>query len=148
MSTQNDLSFNRWQDKSIEQFGFTNNLFIALASGFMILEAQSAFRETTLQPYEAWLVGISIILMFASLTAGGILAINRLLSFRNTAQTARKRETKNRQGIDKLRDQTENIDTRSWRMLWSQTGLFAVGSLFLLIVVVHNLLGIIISKGG
>ena len=66
MSTQNDSPFNRWQYKSIEQFGFANNLFIALASGFMILEAQSVFRETTIQPHEAWLVGISIVLMFGS----------------------------------------------------------------------------------
>jgi len=128
MPEKDNSSFVGWQEKRIEQFGFANNLFIALASGFLILEAQSFLGETSFQVTEALFISSTTILMFASLLVGCVLSINRLLSFRNTAKIARKRETKQRNGIEDLRTSTEAMDERSWNMLWWQTGLFILGS--------------------
>jgi hypothetical protein len=146
MSEENYSSFIRWQDNRIKQFGFVNNLFIALSSGFLILEAQSIIGETTLLPCEAFFIGISTIYVFASLIVGGILAINRLLAFRYTAQIARKRETKNREGLSDLRNQTDDIDQCSWILLWFQTGLFGLGSIFLVVMVILKLILLVCTK--
>lgn len=140
MGERDNLSFVRWQNIRIEQFGFVNNLFIVLASGFLILEAQSVMNITKLLPSEACLIGISAILVFLSLSSGSFLAINRLLAFRKTAQIARKRETHDRNGLDYLRRQTSKIDERSWIFLWFQTGLFALGSILLVVVIIIRLL--------
>lgn len=136
MPEQNNTSFVRWQDKSIGQLGFINNLLITLASGFLILETQYFIGEKTIQPIAILLIALSAVFVFASLVAGGILAINRLLSFRHTAQVARKRETRQREGIKDLRDWTNELDTRTWKLLWWQVGLFSVASLFLLATII------------
>ena len=136
MTEQNNSSFIRWQDKSIEQLGFINNLLITLASGFLILETQYFIGEKTVQPIAIILIAFSAVFVFASLIVGGILAINRLLSFRYTAQVARKRETRQRDGIKDLRDWTNELDTRTWKLLWWQVGLFSLASLFLLATII------------
>lgn len=118
MEEQKNVSFIRWQGKTLEQLGFVNNLFIALASGFLILEAQSIFSKKFLQPCEALLIGLSVILVFASLIVGGFLAINRLQSFRSTSQIARQRETGQKVFISDLRKQVDNLDSKTWIMLW------------------------------
>ena len=135
MAEQNNSSFIRWQDKSIEQLSFINNLLITLASGFLILETQYFIGEKSAKATEILLMGLSAFFVFASLILGGILAINRLLSFSHTAQIARKRETNQREGIKELRDWTKEVDSRTWLLLWWQVGLFACGSLFLFIII-------------
>lgn len=140
MSEQDNSSFAGWQEKRIEQFGFVNNLFIALASGFLILEAQSFLGEAAFKVTEALFIGGTTVLMFASLLVGCALAINRLLSFRNTAKIARKRETKQRDGIENLRTLTDAIDGRSWNMLWWQTGLFILGSTLFVVLIILEII--------
>jgi hypothetical protein len=135
MAEQNNSSFIRWQDKSIEQLSYINNLLITLASGFLILETKYFIGEKSAQATEILLLGLSAFFVFASLILGGILAINRLLSFSHTAQIARKRETKQREGIEELRDWTNEVDSRTWLLLWWQVGLFTFGSLFLFIII-------------
>ena len=140
MPEQDNSSFVGWQEKRIEHFGFVNNLFIALASGFLILEAQSFLGEAVFQVTEALFIGGTTVLMFASLMVGCALAINRLLSFRNTAKIARKRETKQRDGIENLRTLTDAIDERSWNMLWWQTGLFILGSTLFVVLIILEII--------
>lgn len=136
MSEQNNLSFVRWQEKSIEQLSFINNLLITLASGFLIFETQYFIGGKIIPPSAICLIMFSAVVGFASLFVGCILAINRLLSFRHTAQVARKRETRQRKGIQDLRDSTNESDTRTWKLFWWQVGLFALASLFLLDTIV------------
>ncbi len=135
MAEQSDSSFIRWQEQRIRQFGFVNNLFIGLASGFLILESQSIIGQSTISQDQAPFLATSVLAVFLSVLLGGILALNRLISFRNTAQIALRRETKQRGGIDNLRRETRDIDRFSWFLLWSQTILFMFGSIFLVVVI-------------
>lgn len=141
MAEKNNASFIRWQGRTIKQFGFVNNLLITLALSFLVFQTRYFFDENTVQPLDILLIllGISSVSMFASLIVGGFLAMNRLLSFRYTAQIARKRETGQRDNIKELRDWTNELDTRTWRLLWWQVGLFAHGSLFLFLVIIFGI---------
>jgi hypothetical protein len=67
---------------------------------------------------------------------GCYLALNRLRSFRVTAQVARKRETGKTEGMDDLRDKVKTIDKKTWWLLRAQTVSFVLGALLLVIFVV------------
>ena len=131
-------SFVRWQGRSITQLGFVNNLLIGLSAGTLAFLTQLAFKDqTALVCCDAWLMTVSAVSAFLSLVVGCVLAWNRLCSFRDTAQIARQRETKERTNIDELRESTNKRDKYTWQLLKIQAVVFAIGELHLLVVAVR-----------
>jgi len=142
MSNEGNGSFVRWQGRTIEQLGFVNNLLIGLATGMLAFQTKLAFDDkVSFTTVERWLAIPSIILVFFSLAFGCYVAWNRLRSFRATMQTARKRETGQRQSIEELRALSAALDKRTWKLLPVQTALFALGGLLLLVSSVLRYLG-------
>ena len=134
MSTGRRESFVRWQGRTIEQLGFVNNLLIGLATGVLAFQTQLAFNDTvSFTLAERGFLVSSITLVFLSLLFGCYIACNRLCSFRTTEQVARKRETNQREGIERLRYRYRTLDKRTWALLPFQTGLFAFGGGLLLV---------------
>lgn len=135
MSNEGNESFVRWQGRTIEQLGFVNNLLVGLATGMLAFQTKVAFDDkVSFTGVERWLAILSIILVFLSLAFGCYVAWNRLRSFRATMQTARQRETNQRQGIEELRTLSTALDKRTWWLLPLQTALFALGGLLLLVL--------------
>lgn len=134
MSNNEQQSFVRWQGITIKQLSFVNNLLIGLATGMLAFHTQLAFDDkSSVTAVDKWLVVLSIVFLFLSLAIGCYLALNRLCSFRITAQVARKRETDARERIEELRTVARKLDERTWRLLAGQTILFALGGLPLVI---------------
>lgn len=140
MSNNEEQSFIRWQGRTIEQLGFVNNLLIFLATGMLTFQIQLAIREVSFTILDKCTIMFSILLIFASLMLGCYLAYNRLLSFRLTAQVARKRETGKREGIEDLRNEVKILDQRTWCLLSAQILSFGSGALLLMIFSIIELL--------
>ncbi len=136
-------SFVRWQGRTLQQFGFVNNLLIGLASGFMAFYTQLAFAQHDFTVVELSIVVVAIVGNGISLLSGCYLAWNRLRSFRVTTQVAYDRESVDRDTaeITRLRSTYQTLDRRSWVFLRVQAGFFALGGLGLMVFVVVRLLG-------
>ena len=138
MSNNDKQSFIRWQGRTIEQLGFVNNLLIFLATGMLAFQIQLAIREISFTILNKCIIVLSMLLIFISLILGCYLAWNRLLSFRITAQVARKMETGKREDIEDLRDKVKTLDKRTWWLLPVQTVSFGLGALLLVIfAIIH-----------
>ena len=130
MAAEKNASFIRWQGRTIEQLGFVNNLLIGLATGLLIFEGKLSFdKKEILTCVDKWLIVLSVLSIFISLSIGCYVAWNRLRSFRHTTQIARQRETGKRINIDELRALVRKLDNRTWPLLTTQTILFAIGAL-------------------
>ncbi len=137
MDKRNNESFVRWQGRSIEQLGFLNNLLMGLSIGLLIFQINLAFsREVALSKAEELVFIASLVFCLFSLTFGIYLAWNRLFSFGQTAQIARKRETVKRNGIDKLRAHVKQLDIRTWELLKAQMITFGLHIISLAILTV------------
>ena len=127
-------SFVRWQERSIKQLEFVNNLLIGLAAGLLAFQTQLAFNDkVSLTPVEKLCAIPSMILIYISLAIGCYVAWNRLRCFHATSQIARKRETNRRDNINELRALVKSWDKKTWQLLTWQTILFAVGGVLLLL---------------
>ncbi len=134
-------SFVRWQGRTVDQLSFVNNLFVGLSTGMLIFLIQFAFSHNgRFVNIEKWLNVCSIVLIFFSLFTGGLLAINRLYSFRLTSEIARNRESNGREGIEEKRSLAKKRDRRTWILLWTQIISFILGGLLLLIISVMRYL--------
>lgn len=82
---------------------------------------------------------ISVLSLIVSLIVGTWCVINRLHSFRSTAQIAREREVRNELGqrkeleadLAQRRKNTNALDARTWHLLYCQIGTFGFGVLML-----------------
>jgi hypothetical protein len=143
--------FVRWEATTIQQFGFVNNLLVALSTatlGFGFVQ-----RHTT--PYERWhrlgadgtwadyfnnplnLLDIAMLAVLVSLACGLICAISRLLDFRGTAQIAR--GNMNQQEKAALREEVAGLGKFSWGLLYAQVGSFFFGASLLIVGVARQL---------
>lgn len=128
-------SFVRWQGRTIEELGKAINLILSLCLatiGFVIaklldkdLEFQNCSSKTV--------VIIGTIIILSSTTILLILIYNRLLSFRSTAQIARKREKNDRTNINELRQQVNRKDKYTWSLFGLSVSSFLLGELFIII---------------
>ena len=122
-------AFVRWQGRTITQFGFATNLLLALGTGelaFLFGAALDRREGLTTTGYVTFLM--SVVLLAVSVVVGCWLALNRLTSFRTTAQVARHRQNNRTEGIDHLRARTRRLDEWSWCLLWAQVVLFGAGT--------------------
>lgn len=127
-------SFVRWQERSIEQLGFVNNLIMGLSTGLFAFQLKIIFDASLpATDNNRWIFELSIVFIFLSLLVGIFVAWNRLRSFRATAQIARSRETNQRESIDENREKTKKLDNLTWFLLSTQSLFFAFGVLALFV---------------
>ena len=131
-------SFIRWQGRSIEQLGFVNYLLIFIATGILAFQVQLAVGDESFTILNRSIIILSMLLIFISLMLGCRLAWNRLRAFWKTAQVARKRETRKREGIENLRDEVNTLDKWTWWLLRAQTVSFVLGAAFLVIFAIGH----------
>lgn len=128
-------SYIRWQDRRIEEFGKAINLLLSLslaAIGFVIAKIlDEDFEFSNYFNLSIILIGISILLI--SVISLLCLIYNRLNSIRTTAKIARKRETRQLEGINILRNRVNMRDKCTW-ILWKLSIFcFILGNLFIII---------------
>lgn len=126
---ENNGSYIRWQNYSVNQLGFTSNLLFTLniaIIGFLINKIiDDAF---ILSCSEKAIFTPGFLILFLSLVLGLALNITRLYDFRLTARIARKREgNKNDHGLTKLRECTKNLGNATWTIFIIQLIGFFVG---------------------
>ena len=142
MAADEGGAFVRWQGRTITQFGFATNLLLGLATGelaFLFGVALNRRDDLTTTGYVTFLM--SVVLLAVSVVVGCWLALNRLTSFRTTAQVARRRQNSRTDDIDRLRARTRRLDERSWCLLWAQVVLFGAGTVLMAALAVSLVAG-------
>ena len=124
-------SFQRWQDRTIEQLGRTSNLIIGLAGGGLALTI-TVLREDKpiLTCFDMALLYVYSSALVLSIAAGLLVTVNRLDDFRLTAQIARNRTKQNYtpEQIEDMRADSRAYGKWTWRFFVSQLILFTVGA--------------------
>jgi amino acid permease len=139
-SANKKQSFIRWQERTMKQLGYVNDLLIALSIGLIAFQTQLVIGQESFNILNKVIISLSLLLILLSILLGCYVAWNRLLSFRLTAQIARKRETNQRARIDELRDEVKIKDERTWWYLHAQAVSFGVGALLLVIFTITHLI--------
>jgi hypothetical protein len=124
--------FVRWQATTIAQFGFVNNLLIALATtalGFALTQV----AKTTVANYGRLTMWLSIVALLVSVTCGVGCAIHRLIDFRSTARIARDELGNEEKAI--TREYVALVGMASWRLFYVQVGAFVAGAILLILSV-------------
>jgi hypothetical protein len=132
--------FVRWQSHSVAQFGLYANVLLVLAAGELsVLFGVTYDAERIAFPY---IVVTSGTALFFSVATGCYLALNRLRDFRATKTAANERRKED--GSEKVRKEASETAKRlgrlSWFLLWTQTALFALGSVLLFVATVRSAL--------
>ena len=136
----------RWQSIRIEQFGFVNNLLIALSSGALFWQGQFLL-ENFVNVLNHWLFVLSGVFFFASVILGCVVAWSRLADFSLTAQipfslmefppSQATQETKDFR--KELRKETALFDQKTRNcLLWQMITLW-LGLLFVALIAVFQL---------
>jgi len=127
MAQKDQQSFRRWQQVTRDQFGFVVNLLLTLATGLV------AFQSTLLLDHKlsfCWAFRFAMASLFflvASVVFALLCSVNRLHSFRDTAQIARRRE-QGETKLEKPRDEVKSKDKLTWCLLHFQLALFILGA--------------------
>ena len=134
----------RWDKYRINQFSYTNNLFIGLNSGFLAFFISQS--DLTLRPclilIDVYL--LAILALIISFFTGIATTLNRLYDFRETAQLTKERKKnfehrhniiqhcnidKIRQKISHLELETKKIGNKTWILLKWQIWTFVIGTI-------------------
>lgn len=150
--------FVRWQQLSIAQLSFSNNLILVLDLGFMgFLISQSGLTFSS----NCWILFIQIISFIglgSSFLVGIIVVLNRLKDFHETSQLIRKRSQlfrshnkkvekinldANNQQLLNLKNYTDKLGKRTWSLFKLQLWTFACGTLLgvIYLIIVNNIGG-------
>ena len=134
---KNRDSSNRWQGRTIEQFGYALNLILGLSVAGLGFELSLILSDKLVRTgWHSCLFAISILSLILSVAVGLWCVINRLRDFRSTAETARKREDgASPLDLQPLRMLTSTLGKRTWLLFWWQISLFGVGILLLILAV-------------
>jgi hypothetical protein len=108
-------------------------LLIGLAAGILAFQMD---KGLSFNPQDKAIVVVSVLFIVLSIGIGCWLAWNRLISFRLTAQIARRRETAREEGIEDLRGRTGVLSKRTWRLISCQIIFFGLGVLLIGIVII------------
>ena len=124
-------SFIRWQSITIAQLTYSLNLILGFSVAAMGFEVSLLIdNKICLSECQKCTLFSSIISLVFSVGFGIWCVINRLLSFRATAKSARLREEKRSDDeIQPYRDEYMKFDSRTWGLFWWQIGTFSSGIL-------------------
>jgi cytosine/uracil/thiamine/allantoin permease len=138
-----DESFIRWRDTTRTHLGHTNNLVIGLSVGLLAycgtLLGQSDFKPIGIsRSLFLWTMGV----LLSCAILGIACTVNRLLDFRLTAETVKKRDRENATDADlqPLRAKTRRYGFATWAFLWLQLASFA-GGVILFVVAFISIYG-------
>jgi hypothetical protein len=118
-----DEKFTRWQQRSIEQLGFSINLILTLAWGTLGYTVATYDRTSSACPLKCAFVFASVLLLCAVLF-GIAASVTRLYDFRFTARTIREKEEVEK---NRLRAITNRLGSCTWFLFWAETVAFALG---------------------
>lgn len=134
-------SFTRWQSTTIQQLGYSINLFLALSTaslGFAFTVARNGDFQT--HCWAKTLSSISLLLFALSTSLGIAVTINRLCDFRKTSHIALDRERWLKEGasdvdgrLSERRAQVRRLGDRTWFLFYWQVAAFCVAILLLII---------------
>ncbi|HEY5328865.1 MAG TPA: hypothetical protein VIJ79_03190 [Acidobacteriaceae bacterium] len=112
----------RWDKIRIDQFGYTHNLLLALATA-LLGYAFSLIRDKNFVPYCTGRIAIISVLALLGLSvfAGLMCAVSRLLDFKGTARRA------NEKSNAPSSEWTEFLGKLSWTLLGIQFAAFLLG---------------------
>ena len=146
-------SFVRWQSIRITQFGHVTNLILTFATaslGFALTLLKDSRIGYISCSFCIWV--LAVVTLLGSIAVGIWCSINRLHDFRETAQIARKREEMEATGalaptemearLEYQRKLSKERGELTWVLFYWQIGTFGVGTLFLVVAFLVNLLGI------
>jgi len=124
-------SFIRWQGRTINQMGFAINVLLILSTGALGFIISILLHLDKCRTPIEFVILLHGALFFAfSILLGCICSINRLSSFRLTAQIARSREKKiNLDTIQYRRNKVNIKDQYTWRLFKWQYWLFFLGAI-------------------
>jgi len=143
--------FIRWQQLSISQLSYSNNLIMSLTLGMLAFSATKLDFKIPKEECFCLLISWSYFLLLASLLTGIILTINRLNDFRKTKElinSKKKRfETKNKikescdletidSAIESLDNLTNELGKSTWVLFHIQLWTFFLGSLSSIIMII------------
>jgi len=115
--------FTHWQQRTIEQLGFSINLILTLALGALgYLLAK--YDKTNTARLSKYTFVITSILLLLALLFGIVASITRLYDFRFTARIIRQQSEVER---DRLRAITDRLGSCTWFFFWAETVAFALG---------------------
>lgn len=145
--------FVRWQQLTIGQFSFTNNLFLGLNLGFIgffVTQSGPSFSGV------CWIFTIQILTLLGlgiSFFTGIFLVINRLKDFRKTTQLIKNRKHKFeiehnlrksetleliKSTISNLKNETDKLGKITWNLLNWQVWTFLIGTVLGVVYIVIN----------
>jgi len=125
-------SFVRWHAITLAQLTYSVNLILGLAVAALGFQVTLLLDDNKINPptWQRYAFSLSMVLLIFSIALGIWCVINRLRSFRATAQVARMREQgRSEEDINLLRVQYEKLDAMTWPLFWWQIGTFGGGVL-------------------
>jgi hypothetical protein len=133
--------FVRWQQLSISQLSFSNNLLLGLNLGFLAFFTSEAGLKLNPICVAALLQIICLLGTGASFVTGIILVLNRLNDFHSTSQLIRKKQQKYEadyslgtnnssfeEDVKTLKSKTDKYGKRTWTLFRWQIWTFAAGT--------------------
>lgn len=134
-SKKDRQSSERWQGRTIEQFGYALNLILGLTVGALGYELSFLLNEEIVRyVWQNCLFVLSMLTLLLSVIVGLLCVVNRLRDFRTTAKIARKREDGASDiELQPLRALTYALGKRTWLLFWWQITFFGVGILLMVI---------------
>jgi len=135
-------SSNRWQGRTIEQFGYALNLIVGLAVAAIGFELSLMLKDDFQSlGWQNCLFSISLLSLILSVALGLFCIVNRLRDFRITAKVARKREDGvSELELQPLRTIASTLGERTWLLFWWVISTFGLGVLLLCISIGTNVL--------
>jgi ABC-type bacteriocin/lantibiotic exporter with double-glycine peptidase domain len=136
----------RWQTIRIEQFGYVNNLIIALASGSLLWQGQTLLATPTIV-HEHLFYLLSAILFFVSVITGCYitwirlgdysLTADRLRSLMETPSATANQKTKDLR--QEMKDESDRLGKITRNLLPIQFFTFGIGFGFVALDIIFNL---------
>ncbi len=142
----NNPCYVRWRETTRTQLGYTVNLLLGLSVGSLAFPASKVNSISTVGIFiKAAYLG-TLISFSASALSGLVCVINRLFSFRLTAQIVKYRISgADDEQLYPVRKVVNRIDSRTWKSFWFQIFSFGLGiCLFIINFFLLNL-GILFS---
>lgn len=133
----NRESSNRWQGRTIQQFGYASNLILGLSVAAVGFELSLVLnRVFEISGWQSCFFAMSLVALVLSIGFGLFGVINRLRDFRATTKTARKYEDGATDlELQPLRILTDSLGRTTWLLFWWQIATFGFG-IFLFVLAV------------
>lgn len=126
--------FQRWQEKTLNQFTYTINLFLGISIAIVGFQFSLLLKnDFAPQCFGKFSFSSSLLLLLISSALGATCVINRLKDFRITSRITRLKEADNDNELHELREKSDNLGDRTWLIFWWQFGLFWAGIIFLVL---------------